>query len=149
MKKNIMLLTNIFLLTVIFFPGCQQKPQETIENPGGIVQITKADFLAEFHKLKEDVNLQIEANDKVIKELKDNIRSVEPKLKVKYANRITGFEYKNRDIKQRLDDYRDYDISRWSDFKLEIVAELDELREALKSFSIQSCNIQILNHQER
>lgn len=112
--------------------GCGKTSEQKVENAKENVGDAKQDlqdaqtkYLAEWQTFKRDSELTIEANEKRIDAFKEKMERAGPKAKAKYRKDVAVLEQKNRDLKKKLEDYKDEGQSKWEEFKTNFKHDLD------------------------
>jgi predicted PolB exonuclease-like 3'-5' exonuclease len=139
------MIKHIFTFAVIGFmagtllTGCgktsEQKVDSGKEKVGEAKQELKdarAEYLAEWQTFKRESELTIEANEKSIDAFKEKMEKAGPKLKAKYGKEVAVLEQKNRDLKKKLEQYKDEEQSRWEEFKTNFKNDMDAIGKTMK-----------------
>ena len=63
----------------------------------------------------------IEVNEKIIDEFKETMEETGLKIKANHANVMAVLEKKNRNLKKRLEDYKDEGQRKWKEFKTNFI----------------------------
>lgn len=112
--------------------GCtkttEQKVQNAKENVGDAKQELKnaqSAYLAEWQTFKRESELAIAANEKRIDAFKEKMEKAGPKVKAKYDKEVAALEQKNKDLKKKLEDYKDEGQSKWEEFKTNFKHDMD------------------------
>ena len=129
---------HIFTFAVIGFivgamlTGCgktsEQKVDNAKENVGEVKQQLKeaqTEYLAEWQTFKRESEQTIDANEKSIDAFKEKMEKAGSKAKAKYSKEVAVLEQKNRDLKKKLEEYKDEGQSNWQEFKTNFKHDLD------------------------
>jgi len=152
MKNIFFTLAIIMLLTGTIFTGCQSPAQkeesaevklqaaeaelETAHNESEAQKIATAE---EWEVFKSEIDLKIKKNEIRIAELKIQINKPGTTFDALYQKRIESLEQKNKDLKIRMESYeKSQSQSDWGKFKREFNADMDELGQSLKDFTVDS-----------
>ena len=74
----------------------------------------------------------IEANEKRIDAFKEKMEKAGLKIKAKYGDEVAVLEQKNRDLKKKLEDYKDEGQSKWEEFKTNFNHDMDGIGKTMK-----------------
>jgi hypothetical protein len=116
----------------IFFAGCEKTPEQKVEGANQELKEAKADYRAEWQKYKADSEEQIKANEDRIDALKAKMKKADRKTKAEYNKAVAESEQKNRDLKRRLEEYKDEGESKWQEFKTNFSHDMDGVGKTMK-----------------
>jgi aspartate aminotransferase-like enzyme len=86
-----------------------------------------------FNQLKRrTMKNTIEANEKRIKAFKEKMEEAGLKIKAKYSEEVAVLEQKNRDLKKKLEEYKDEGQSKWEEFKTNFKHDMDGIGKTMK-----------------
>jgi predicted nucleic acid-binding Zn-ribbon protein len=132
MKNNIFTLAVMGLMAGTLVTGCgkttEQKVQNARENVGDAKQDLKdaqTTYLAEWQTFKRESEQTIAANEKRIDRFKEKMDKAGPKVKAKYSKDVAVLEQRNRDLKKKLEEYKDEGQSKWEEFKTNFKHDMD------------------------
>jgi len=132
MKNNIFTLAVMGLMAGTLVTGCgkttEQKVQNARENVGDAKQDLKdaqTAYLAEWQTFKRESEQTIAANEKRIDRFKEKMDKAGPKVKAKYSKDVAVLEQRNRDLKKKLEEYKDEGQSKWEEFKTNFKHDMD------------------------
>ncbi|HEU4791645.1 MAG TPA: hypothetical protein VFS71_18300 [Flavobacterium sp.] len=154
MKKSILTLAIATLVIGSIVISCKpntEKEQAAQENVDSAkVAVTEAeDDLAEAKRVataeewkafKDSTNAKIEENNAKIAELKLKIKKTGKDIDKAYQRNIDTMEQKNKNLKAKLDSYKNDVNSDWESFKREFDHDMDELGNSLKDFTVNNKN---------
>jgi chromosome segregation ATPase len=83
----------------------------------------------EYVQFKADSDEKIKQNDIKIEELRKKKHTTNGN-DAEYQQKIDDLKARNRELKERLDSYKDGDKDRWAEFKREFTHDMDELGNA-------------------
>lgn len=152
MKRAIYILAMSVFMAITVSVGCQstdKKDEEATETQelqmdtidtgyDAAVQKQKAADADEWQKFKDKTNAAIEANEIRIAELKVKMKNTEKSIDAVYSKNIETLEQKNKDLKVRMDNYKNDTKNDWESFKIELDHDVDELDKALKDFTVNN-----------
>jgi chromosome segregation ATPase len=137
--------TNIFAIAVMGFmagtliTGCDKTPEQKLEaNKESIGQAkqdtttARAERAKEWQAFKAESEQQIADNDKRIDAYKEKMEKAGPKAKAKYSKEVTELKKKNHELKEKLEDYKDGDQTKWQEFKTNFRADMDAVGKTMK-----------------
>ncbi|MDR6844391.1 hypothetical protein [Flavobacterium granuli] len=94
----------------------------------------------EWQEFKDATSVKIEENNARIAELKLKIKKTGKDIDKAYQRNIDTIEQKNKNLKAKLDTYKNDVDSDWQSFKREFNHDMDELGESLKDFTENNKN---------
>jgi predicted RNase H-like nuclease (RuvC/YqgF family) len=74
----------------------------------------------------------IEDNEKRINAFKEKMGKAGLKVKAKFNEEVAVLEQKNRDLKKKLEDYKDEGQSKWKEFKTNLNHDMDGIGKTMK-----------------
>ena len=151
MKKSILTLALAFTFFGVMISSCQSsatkvenaedKLQEA-NNDAAEAQInlneTRQDSITGYEKFKEEAEKKISANEKNIVEFKARIANGKNENKAKYEKALVKLEQKNKDLKKKLQDYKEEGQGKWISFKNEFNHDMDELGKAFNDLTVKN-----------
>lgn len=152
MKKLIIILAFTTFVIVTTVMGCKQntEKEQTAQNnvDSTIVAESKAEenleeakrtaTAEEWQKFKDSTNAKIEENKGKIAELKLKIKKTGKDIDKAYQKSIDTIEQKNKNLKAKLDSYKNDINSDWKSFKREFNHDMDKLGHSLKDFTVNN-----------
>jgi len=154
MKKSIFTLAFTALMVGGLLVGCQssakkeetakdnlQKAQEDLDEvqyDAAMAAQKKAAIAKEWQTLKNNTQATINENEIRIAELKVKMKKTGKDIDSLYIKKIDQLEQKNKDIKARIETYKNDKNSDWESFKREYNHDMDELGKALKDITIDN-----------
>ena len=93
---------------------------------------------AEWKAFKESTNATIAQNEIRITELKAKMKKTGKTIDEEYAKKIKELEEKNKEIKLKVESYKNDAKSDWKSFKEEYNRDMDELGQALKNLTVDN-----------
>ena len=98
------------------------------------VQVANAEQWKEF---RTETEIKIKNNEIRIGELRAKIKKPGTAMDAEYAKRIDTLEQKNKELKDRMDNY-ETNQSDWEAFKREFNHDMDELGQAMKDLTVDN-----------
>lgn len=141
MKKSYMSLLLSFFLTTILLISCAS-PSEKVENAkedvvdaNNKLDTAIKNYQADINAYKIETASKIAANELAIKNFNSKIENEKKELRASYLSKIEVLEKKNRDLKNKLDNYQDDGNDKWRTFKAEFGKEMDDLGKSIKDLA--------------
>ena len=116
----------------IFLAGCGKTPEQKVEGAKQELKDARADYLAEWQNFKTESEEQIKANEDRIDAFKSKMEKADTKTKVKYNKAVAELEQRNRDLKRKLEEYKDEGESKWREFKTNFSHDMDAVGNTMK-----------------
>ena len=133
MKKSYMPLVLSFFLITILLISCAS-PSEKVENAkedvvdaNNKLDTAIKNYQADINAYKTETASKIAANELAIKNFNSKIENEKKELRAKYLSKIEVLEKKNRDLKNKLDNYQDDGNDKWRTFKAEFDVEFGSI----------------------
>lgn len=96
------------------------------------------DYQIEINDYRQETAEKISDNDRIIADFKVKIKHEKKDAKSAYEEKIAQLEQKNKELKQKMDDYRADGKEKWETFKTEFNHDMDELGRAFKDLTIKN-----------
>mgnify|MGYP003489417053 FL=1 len=94
----------------------------------------------EWQAFKDSTNAKIDENNAEIAKLKLKIKKTGKDIDEAYQRNIDTIEQRNKNLKTKMDSYKNDVNSDWKSFKREFNHDMDELGESLKDFTVNNKN---------
>lgn len=152
MKKPILTLAIVTFLIGTVFMSCksntekEQDAQQSVDSAKVALEEARDDLdeakraatAEEWQKFKDSTNAKIDENKAEIAELKLKIKKTGNDIDNAYQRNIDTIEQKNKNLKAKLDSYKNDVDSDWQSFKREFNHDMDELGQSLKDFTVNN-----------
>lgn len=152
MKKSILTLAIATFVVGLILTSCkpntekEQDAQDSVDSANVAVEEAEEDLdiakrtatAEEWQEFKDATNAKIEENNAKIAELKLKIKKAGNDIDQTYQNNIDTIEKKNKNLKAKLDSYKNDVDSDWQSFKREFNHDMDELGQSLKDFTVNN-----------
>ncbi len=132
MKYNIVTFVVMGFMAGTLLTGCTKTTEQKVQNAKGNVGDAKqelkdarTEYLVEWQTFKRESELAIAANEKRIDAFKEKMETAGAKSKAKYSKDVAALEQRNRDLKKKLEDYKDEGQSKWEEFKVNFKHDMD------------------------
>ena len=142
MKNKILTLAVIGFMAGIVFMGCQnteeknsQQPNESMVETKPDSQVVQTSYSDEWQSFKSTSEQKIQDNENSIAAFKVKMKKSGIKVKAKYNIEIAKLEATNREMKKKLEDYKNDGKSAWEDFKSGFNKDMDKLGKAVKDLT--------------
>lgn len=126
-----------FLMVVLI--GCQtpvEEAKDKLQEAKDEVVTSKQELkvaIEDSLQLYRDYTLKkIAANEKRIAEMKE-VAKMKTEYKAKYEKVMIGLEQKNKEMKTKLNNYKDEGAEMWMSFRSELDYDMDELEQAINN----------------
>lgn len=140
MKTIKLSMVALALLASVTFFGCNTSSQK-VENAKDNVDQAKEDldkanqeYLAEVENYKKESAEITLTNEQKIEALKAKIAHEKYENRLLLEKKLAEIERKNKEMKKRLDDFKDKGKENWDSFKAEFNHDMAELGKALNGF---------------
>ena len=132
MKYTIFAFAVVGCMAGIFLAGCAKTSEQKVEEAKRELKDAKANYLAEWEQFKTESEEQIKANEDKIAAFKEKMEKAGTKTKAKYNKAVMELEQSNRDLKKKLEEYKDEGESKWQEFKTNFSHDMDAFGKTMK-----------------
>jgi len=132
MKNIIFTFAVIGYMAGIFLAGCGKTSEQKVEEAKQELKDAKADYLAEWQQFKTESEEQIKANEDRIDAFREKMEKGGTKTEAKYNIAVAELKQKNRDLKRKLEEYKDEGESKWQEFKTNFSHDMDAFGKTMK-----------------
>lgn len=144
MKKSFLVLAVFAFVGGSMFTGCNT-PSQKVENAQENVveanqELAKAneEYLADITVYRQETAVRIAANEESIREFNARMAKDKRSAKADYKKRIADLDQKNRDMKLKMDNYKEEGKDKWLIFKAEFSHDMDEMGKAFKDLTVNN-----------
>ncbi len=148
MKKSILTFSIAVLLVGFSATSCksntneEQVAQDKVEEAQIDLDVAKQDLTAarknataeEWKAFKDDTNAKIDSNAAKIDELKANMRKTGRDVDNVYQKNVDALEQKNKELKIKMNNYKNDANSDWESFKKDLNDNLEQVQTSFKDF---------------
>ena len=152
MNKTIYTLAITSLLTATILTGCQNSTkkeqvaqdkvidaQADMKDATEELVVAKKEATAQqWKQFKAETNARIAENESRIAELKVKMNKTGNSIDAMYAKNIEELELKNKEIKVKVDTYKNDSNDDWESFKREYNHDMDQLNQSLKDITVDN-----------
>lgn len=145
MRKTIFTLAIAVFVTAATFMSCKSPTKEEIEAQENVneaneelVEAKKEATEAEWEAFKHSGDSIIDRNEERIAELKRDMKKTGKSIDAHYQESVDALEQKNKDLKAKMEGYKNDANSDWQSFKREFNHDMDELGQAFKDLTVNN-----------
>lgn len=152
MKRSILSLVIASLVIGAIIISCkpntekEQAAQESVDSAKvalteareDLAEAKRAATAEEWQAFKDSTNAKIEKNNAEIADLKLKIKMKGKDIDNAYQRNIDTMEQRNRNLKIKMNSYKNDVNSDWQSFKREFSHDMDELGKSLKDFTVDN-----------
>lgn len=138
MKNSIGICSAVLLMALPFFTGCTRPEIEFHDETNEIINRHQTfsdreniQYLADMEEFRENVIIDIEANNKCISELKKGFSEKEKSVRLEKMELLDQLERQNNNMRFRMNDYTGDGIASWYSFKAEFSSDMKTLSNSL------------------
>lgn len=146
MKKNVIkLFATLFIVSAIL-TSCNTPAGKVNDAKENVIEAEKdldeanEEYMAEMENYRSVTYGKITENDKIIADFRLKIQNEKKEVKADYEIKIAELEQKNRNLKQKMDDYKASGKTEWEEFKAEFNHDMDELGKAFQGLVVKNVN---------
>jgi peptidoglycan hydrolase CwlO-like protein len=144
MKTTIFTLAATLLITGTLFTGCQssadkvenanEKVDEAIDNVAVAQQELNQAIRDSIQQFKKESEEKINAYEQNIAEFKAKIAKEKNEARIRDERRLAELEQQNREMKQRLADFKEESSDQWISFRTRFNRDMEEHGRAFRDF---------------
>ncbi|PJJ09292.1 hypothetical protein CLU83_2638 [Flavobacterium sp. 1] len=145
MKKTVFIPMVAMFSIAIIFTSCKpstkevQDAQENVQEAKEDLAVAKRQANAdEWQNFKNEMNAVIEKNDARITALKKEIKKTGKAADAEYDKKVDALEEKNKELKLKMENYKNDADSDWQSFKREFNHDMDELGNAFNDLTVNN-----------
>ena len=145
-------LTGFCLLVLI--AGCGQRAEQKVADAKGQVldakenmaeatqdlhdatQEARAEWKASWVSFKNDFDKDLADNEASIATLRAEVARIDESYQSKYNETLDEAERKNKELRDRVNNYKDEGDAKWELFKTDATRDLDDLKAGIKNMAI-------------
>lgn len=143
MKINALKFSLMAFIVIGGLSSCGSKPEEKAEQvveakedlaqAENELEVARNDSAKAIADYKARTELRLAENDRLIAELKADMKSDRKEIKEKYEKDLAELNEKNVALKSRLTAYQESASENWNDFKQSVNKDMDELGKSISS----------------
>ncbi len=142
MKNKFLTLAAIGFTACVILMGCQnagekktQEAQESMDEAKPDSQAVQTSYSDEWQNFKSMSEQKIKDNENSIAAFKEKMKKSGTKIKVKYNIEIANLEKTNREMKKKLEEFKNDGKSAWENFKTGFNNDMDKLGKEVKDLT--------------
>ncbi len=93
------------------------------------------DSISTFNKYKESIEKKLEANENRIATLKATNSSKDKSTQAMYIKQLDKLEMKNKDLKHKIEDYKEGPEQKWELFTINFNKDVDDLGKSISNMA--------------
>ncbi|WP_259014639.1 hypothetical protein [Emticicia fluvialis] len=146
MKKRIIVVLGIVLMLATVFTSCISNKKKVDNAKAEVAEAQKdldkanAAYRADMASFRKETSEKIAANEKTILEFNAKMADKNEDTEMKYEQKIAELNLKNKEMKKKMDNYKEDGKMNWEKFKTEFSHDMDELGKAFKGIAIKNTN---------
>lgn len=152
MKKTIFILAVATFMVGTTLVGCKSTTKEEVSSQekvdeaeqdledakDSLVVAKKAATAEEWQTFKDQTDSVISYNEGQIADLKQKMQKTGKSVDAKYQKNIDILEQKNKNLKTKIDTYKNDANSDWQSFKREFNHDMDEIGKSFKDLTVDN-----------
>ncbi|MCX6268594.1 MAG: peptidase M23 [Bacteroidetes bacterium] len=144
MKKSILALAAYTVFAGAILTGCNtpsqkvEAAQENVNQANDELAQANQEYLADVENYRIETAKRIAANDESIREFNAKIAHDKKAVREDYQKKMAVLEQKNRDMKAKMDNYKDDGKENWIIFKAEFNHDMEEMGKAFKDLTVKN-----------
>jgi len=144
MKKSILIFAACTFISGAILTSCNTSAEKVEAAQNNVIQANKdldqanKEYLADIESYRIETANRIAANDASIAEFKTRMEHQRKAVKADYRKKIAELEEKNKEMKQKMDNYKEEGKEKWQIFKAEFSHDMDELGQAFKDLTVRN-----------
>ncbi|SHG40485.1 hypothetical protein SAMN05444396_11132 [Flavobacterium segetis] len=152
MKRSILNLALVALISTTALMGCKDSTKQELDAREGVEDARadldeakaelsdarKAATEQEWKEFKESTNAAIAKNENRISDLKMQMKKSGKTMDAEYTKKIEELEVRNREIKDKVNAYKNSASDDWETFKEEYNRDMEDLGQSFKNFTVKN-----------
>jgi len=119
-------------------PDQKQKSMNEDASQSTGTTVMAGDTIMDYQNFKKESENKILAFERSIAQLKVKIAAGEEKTREEYSKQLDSLEQKNKDMKKKLEDYKEDGKDKGSQFRNEFNHDMDELGKAIEDLTLKN-----------
>lgn len=107
--------------------------KEDVESAKEDLDEATIDSVYAFNKYKSSIQIKLVENEKIITDLKANIKDKDRKTQTLYYQQLENLQIKNTELKLKIENYKQGPTQKWELFKVDFNNELDNLGKSISN----------------
>lgn len=146
MKKNVIKLFGSLFIVSVILASCNTRAGKIKDAKENVIE-AKEDldeaglkYQAEMENYRKVSSEKIMENEKTIADFRVKIENKKKEVKADYEAKIAALDQKNKNLKQKMNEYKATGKVEWEEFKSEFNHDMDELGNAFQSLVVDNEN---------
>jgi hypothetical protein len=140
MKRGFIVLAVTGFMTVTLLTGCNKSSEQKVEAAKEDMREAKqglkdagTGYLADWKAFQSETERKIQLNENRIDAFKKKMEKAGSTAKIKYGRDVAELEQKNRQLKKKLNEYKDEGQSKWEGFKANLTRDVDGIGKTIEN----------------
>lgn len=143
MKTQIIFNGLLAIIVSLSISSCNNSPKakeadlnnakQDVENAKEDLDEATIDSVYAFNKYKSSIQIKLVENEKIITDLKANIKDKDRKTQTLYYQQLVNLQIKNTELKLKIENYKQGPTQKWELFKVDFNNELDNLGKSISN----------------
>lgn len=144
MKKTILVMTLATFILGTGLTSCNtsaenvEDAQENADEANEELDEANQEYMEDLRAYRLEISERITVNESKIAELKVLVSAEKGEIKIIHEKEIARLEKRNRDLEEKLANYKGDGKEDWNEFKKEFNHDMEELGKALKDLTISN-----------
>jgi hypothetical protein len=145
MKTRVILKIILATLVGSTLSNCNKSPkakEDDLNNAKQEVVVAKDDLdeattdsVYAFNKYKSSIQIKLVENEKLITNLKTNLKNKDRKTQTLYYKQLENLQLKNTELKLKIENYKQGASQKWELFKVDFNNDLDQLGKSISKMA--------------
>ena len=144
MKKSILAMAAFTCIAGAIVTSCNTSADRVENAQENVIQANKdldqanQEYLADIENYRVETASRIAANEQAIADFNAGLEHERKAVRAEHKKKIAELEQKNRDMKMKMDNYKEEGKENWEKFKTEFSHDMDELGKAFKNLTVKN-----------
>jgi len=144
MKKSILAMAAFTCIAGAILTSCNTSAERVENAQENVIQANKdldqanQEYLADIENYRLETASRIEANEQAIADFNAGLEHERKAVRAEHKKKIAELEQKNREMKMKMDNYKEEGKENWEKFKTEFSHDMDELGKAFKNLTVKN-----------
>jgi len=144
MKKSILAMAAFTCIAGAIVTSCNTSADRVENAQENVIQANKdldqanQEYLADIENYRVETASRIAANEQAIADFNAGLEHERKAVRAEHKKKIAELEQKNREMKMKMDNYKEEGKENWEKFKTEFSHDMDELGKAFKNLTVKN-----------
>jgi len=144
MKKSILAMAAFTCIAGAIVTSCNTSADRVENAQENVIQANKdldqanQEYLADIENYRVETASRIAANEQAIADFNAGLEHERKAVRAEHKRKIAELEQKNREMKMKMDNYKEEGKENWEKFKTEFSHDMDELGKAFKNLTVKN-----------